>query len=383
MTRGRCPGGTPRNGPLTRPSQVVSFAPRRPRLTYAGPVSPQTSRRSRLSAALVAVALAAGCSADAKPPAAQPSLSPSPTATPSPTVKPTPPQLRSPFTGRPVDALKPVVAIKVDNAALARPQWGLDLADIVYEEAVEGRTTRFIAVYSSEVAKQVGPVRSVRESDLELLSMFGKVAFGFSGGNRGVLAGVRRSGAVYEVSYNNIGSAYTVAGRRRDAYNYVTGTDRILAHAPKAAVAKDIGFRFGSARPGGTSGKQLSFVWSQYARTTWKYDAKTKKYLRFMDGRPAMLRNGKQQSAPTVVLQYTRVRGSRYSDTSGAMSPYTVTTGTGKVVVLRDGKAYAGTWKRSGTGPTRFLDAKGRDITLKTGPVWVMLAPNDLRAAIS
>jgi hypothetical protein len=291
--------------------------------------------------------------------------------------------LRSPLTGRPVDALAPVVVVKVDNAPLARPQWGLDLADVVYEEPVEGRTTRFVAVYSSREANEIGPVRSVRESDMELLSMYGKVAFAFSGGNRGVLEGVRRSGRVYEVSYNNTPGAYSVMGRRRDAYNYVTGIGRLLPHAPTAAVAKDVGFRFGAAPAGGRSGRSATLVWSVYARTGWTYSPAKKAYLRTMDGKPAMLRNGKQQSAPTVVIQYCKVVASRYSDVSGANSPYTVTKGTGKVVILRGGKAYTGTWKRSGTGPTRYVDAKGRDIKLATGPVWVMLAPNDLKATVS
>ena len=342
-----------------------------------------STRRSRLSAAVLSAALVAGCGSEAKePPQASGSPSATPSATATPTATPTPAGLRSPFTGLPVDELKPVVAVKVDNAVLARPHWGLDLADVVYEEPVEGRTTRFIAIYSSRDAKEVGPVRSVRESDMELLSMYGKVAFAFSGGNRGVLTAVRRGGAVHEVSYNNTPGAYTVAGRRRDAYNFVTGTDRILTHAPKAAVAKDIGFRFGDAPAGGKSGKSASLVWSIYARTGWTYSPAKKAYLRTMDGKPAMLRNGKQQSAPTVVIQYCRVRNSSYSDVSGANSPYTTTVGTGKVVVLRGGKSYTGTWKRTGSGPTRFVDAKGRDIKLAEGPVWIMLTPNDLKATV-
>lgn len=341
-----------------------------------------TPRRSRLSAAVVAAALLAGCSSEAKPNAAPTSAPPSPSATATPTASPTPDGLRSPFTGLPVDELKPVVVVKVDNAVLARPQWGLDLADVVYEEPVEGRTTRFVAVYSSRDAKEIGPVRSVRESDMELLSMYGKVAFAFSGGNTGVLSGVRRSGAVHEVSYNNTPGAYTTMGRRRDAYNFVTGTDRILTHAPTAGKARDIGFRFGAAPAGGTSGKSASLVWSIYARTGWTYSPAKKVYLRSMDGRPAVLRNGKQQSAPTVIIQYAKVRRSTYGDVSGANSPYTVTVGTGKAVILRGGKAYTGTWKRTGKGPTRFVDAKGKDIRLATGPVWIMLTPNDLKATV-
>lgn len=336
----------------------------------------------RVAAIAAALALVAGCSSDKKPePQAAPTTaSPTPSATPSPTPKP---GLVSPFTGLPVDRLRPVIAAKIDNAVLARPQWGLDAADIVYEEVVEARTTRFIAIFSSREAKDIGPVRSVRESDLELLSAFGRVAFAFSGGNRGVFASVRKANVI-DASFNSNKNAYTIAGRRRDAFNYVTSSRRILGVAPKAAVAKDVGFRFGPLPARGPGrGTSLDLVWSRYARTAWNWDARLKTYVRSMDGRPAMLRNGTRQQAPTVIVQYVKVRNSRYSDVSGVVSPYTVTTGKGNAVVLRDGRSITGTWARTGTGPTRFLDRSGKDIPLHTGPVWVMLVPSDLKARIS
>lgn len=343
----------------------------------------------RLAATAVALALvAAGCSSGKKatPQALPSSPAPSPSAsvTPSPTPSPTP-GLVSPFTGLAIDRLRPVIAVKIDNAVLARPQRGLDDADLVYEEVVEGRTTRFVAIFSSREAKDIGPVRSVRESDLPLLAMFGRVAFAFSGGNRGVFATVRRSNVI-DASFNTHRGAYDIAGRRRDAYNYVTSSQRLLAVAPKAALAKDIGLRFGALPPGGRGtslGTTLDLVWSKYARTGWKWDTARKSYLRFMDGRPAMLRNSTQQQAQTVIVQYVTVRNSRYSDVSGAVSPYTVTTGKGNAVVLRDGRAIHGTWVRNGTGATRFLDKAGKDINLHVGPVWVMLVPNDLKAKIA
>jgi hypothetical protein len=341
----------------------------------------------RVAATAVALALLAGCGSGKKAtPQALPSdAKPSPTATLS-TPTPTPKAgLVSPFTGLPVDRLRPVIAVKIDNAVLARPQRGLDDADIVYEEVVEGRTTRFVAIFSSREAKDIGPVRSVRESDLPLLAMFGKVAFAFSGGNKGVFATVRKAN-VYDASFNSNRGAYEIAGRRVDAYNYVTSSQRLLAVAPKAQVAKDIGFRFGPLPAGGKGtslGNAVDLVWSRFARTGWKWDAKRKTYLRYMDGRPAMLKNGTQQQAQTVVLQYVQVKSSRYSDVHGAVSPYTVTTGKGNVVVLRDGRAIAGTWSRSGTGATRFVGKDGKDIPLHVGPVWVMLVPNDLKARVA
>ena len=90
-------------------------------------------------------------------------LSPSPTAQ----------QLRSPFTGEPVRSLNRVLAVKIDNIGYARPQTGLTRADIVYVLPVEGGLSRFLAVFSSHYPAVIGPVRSAREDDLELLRQFG------------------------------------------------------------------------------------------------------------------------------------------------------------------------------------------------------------------
>jgi hypothetical protein len=211
--------------------------------------------------------------------------------------------------------------------------------------------------------------------------MYGKVAFGFSGGNSGVKAIVHRN-PVIDVSYDAVPRAYTKAGRRRDAINFITGTDRLLPLAPGAALAHDVGFRFGDLPATTLPGNSVDLVWSRFAHTTWTWSAAQKAYLRSMDGAPAMLRGGKRQSAPNVVVQYVTVRNGNFTDVNGAPSPYTKTNGTGKVVVLRDGKAVSGTWQRLGTGPTRFLTKDGHDIRLRPGPVWIMLVPNDLHATV-
>ncbi|HEX6569569.1 MAG TPA: DUF3048 domain-containing protein, partial [Acidimicrobiales bacterium] len=82
---------------------------------------------------------------------------------------------------------RPALFVKIDNVERARPQAGLDQADIVFEERVEGNLTRLAAVFHSTDAAVVGPVRSVRTTDLELVPLFGRVLFAASGGNRGVL----------------------------------------------------------------------------------------------------------------------------------------------------------------------------------------------------
>lgn len=288
----------------------------------------------------------------------------------------------SPLTGLPVARLDRVIAVKIDNAPLARPQSGLDQADIVYEELVEGGTTRFLAIFSSQQAPVIGPVRSVRESDLPLLRVFGRVLFAFSGGNSGVKATVRRA-PIINMSYDAVPGAYYRAGRRRDAINYMTSSERLLAARSGGEVAHDIGLRFGNLTAGqaaAPTATTVSIAWPR-ARTAFVYDPRTHRYLRSMDGRPALLRGGAQMSTPNIVIQYVRVTNSRYTDVTGSHSPYTTTTGTGTGLVLRDGRAIPVRWARSSSsGPFRYRDLSGADVRLRPGPVWVLLVPSNRRA---
>ena len=69
----------------------------------------------------------------------------------------------------------PVLVVKLDDTSFAHPQVGLRSADVVYIEQVEGGLTRLVAVFSSKIPSQIGPVRSARISNIELLSQYGKV----------------------------------------------------------------------------------------------------------------------------------------------------------------------------------------------------------------
>src|SRR5450755_1962688 len=104
-----------------------------------------------------------------------------------------PAQLLSPFTGERVTTLRRVLAVKIDNIARARPQTGLTGADIVYVLPVEGGLSRFMAVFSSRMPAVIGPVRSARLEDLQILRQFGRPAFAYSGAAPAVLPVVERS----------------------------------------------------------------------------------------------------------------------------------------------------------------------------------------------
>jgi hypothetical protein len=331
-----------------------------------------------LLALLALGALAAGCGPGANAQArtaavvsAVPLASASPTAAPSPS-----PADVDPLTGEAPRPTGSVVVVKVDNGGLARPyQRGLGNAAIVYQELVEAGETRFAAVFTTAPSSEVGPVRSVRESDIELLRQYGKVPVAFSGGNSGVKATFHaavRAGYLLDASYDAVPQDYRLGERRSDARNFFTTPSRLAASRPGAAP-HDIGLRFGALPPGtGTATGGAKAVFSPYLTVRVQYVPET--------GRWAVFQNAHEMSgvAPAnVIVQRVPIRMSRYVDVLGNRTPYTVTTGSGPATVLRDGVAVTATWRRpSAADGTHFVDAAGNDVPLRPGPTWVLLLPN-------
>ena len=155
-------------------------------------------------------------------------------------------QLRSPFTGEPVPSLNRVLAVKIDNIVYARPQTGLAHADIVYVLPVEGGLSRLMAIFSSRYPPVVGPVRSAREDDLQLLRQFGRPAFAYSGATPRLLPYIHRTARIVNL-YAGTTSGYYRDLSRVAPYNLYAHTRQLLAQAPGASTARDIGFRFGAA----------------------------------------------------------------------------------------------------------------------------------------
>jgi hypothetical protein len=281
------------------------------------------------------------------------------------------PALLSPFTGEPVKALGSVLAVKIDNIVYARPQTGLNSADIVYVLPVEGGLTRFLAVFSSHIPPVIGPVRSAREDDMELLRQFSRPAFAYSGAQPQLLPVVERARTA-DLYSGRVGGYFRSASRIAP-YNLYGRTSELLAEARGASTAHDIGFRFGPAPAGGqaTAGQSLRYPAASYAFT---WSAASGRWLVAIDGRPAMTTDAGQLSAATVVIQHTTVRTSPYLEQGRVRPPYAETTGSGTAVVLRDGKAYQALWSRpSADGGTTFATPTGLPMTFAPGPVWVVL----------
>ncbi|MFJ9809612.1 DUF3048 domain-containing protein [Streptomyces sp. NPDC101158] len=300
---------------------------------------------------------------------------PAPTPTPAPVTPPpaTQPPVTSlpragvsPLTGLPARSA-PVLAVKIDNVPPARPHTGLADADLVYVEQVESGQTRLMAVYSSHLPARVGPVRSARESDLALLRQFGRPVLAYSGAQT-ALTPLLRAAPLHLASESSAPGAFVRDPGRAAPHNLYLKPVRALATAPGATHAKDIGFRFGPA-PGDGTPVNSRTVRFPAARYTFTWVPAEHAWRVAMDGRP----DGPLKPA-TVVVQHVSVRPSRFHDFLGAVSPYTVTTGSGRAEVLRDGRVHEARWNRpNADSGTTFTTPAGAPVSFAPGQVWVLL----------
>jgi hypothetical protein len=282
----------------------------------------------------------------------------------------------SPLTGLPAAAGAPVLAVKVDNSPAGRPWTGVEDADVVYVEPVEGGTTRLLAVFSSRLPASVGPVRSVRESDVTVLAAYGRPALAFSGAAPELdttLAGA----SLVALTPRTAGDAFRRDGDRRAPVNLYADPAALLRVASGASPVRDVGWRFGAVPAGGevVRHREVAFG-SAIVGLTW--DAVRGRYLVEPGGDPAVPATGGDAiGAATVLVQRVTTRPSVIRDAAGAVSPYAVTTGSGEAEVLRDGRSFPARWSRaSPTDPTVVLGDDGVPVPFAPGPVWVLLTPD-------
>jgi DUF3048 family protein len=283
-----------------------------------------------------------------------------------------------PLTGQPApnDTVpeRPALAIKVENLPAARPQSGVDEADIVYEEPVEAGITRFIAVFQCQESKRVGPVRSGRITDIGVLAQYGKPIFGYAGGANLVVKAIDTAPIVDE-SMPKAPKAYVRDPNRLPPHNLYTNTEALRAAANSKEGAPDPVFTYDHSLPGGAKrARTLHIPFSGYSDVYWKWQGG--KWLRTHGTVPHTLENGDQVSAKNVVIQVVKTKQGPVSDVNGVVSPEVIPTGGGKAYVCRNGHCIQGSWKRPKVSDlTVFEDRSGDEIPLQPGNTWVELVP--------
>lgn len=272
---------------------------------------------------------------------------------------------------------RPALAMKIDNVDEARPQSGINQADLVFEEQVEGGFTRLVAVFHSENSTPVGPIRSTRTSDIEILSNLGSPLFGNSGGNQGAMRALRRS-ALINVGVDAETGAYFRTDRAAP-HNLYSNTDELWERAASKSTAPPPQLRFrGSGDPLPETAKPVAGVNVPFRRTDIEYRWNGTGWDRSQNGTPHVDADGVRVSPPNVIIQFV---GYRPSPADGA-SPEAIMVGGAKAWILIDGSLIEGTWNRPRiTSATIFRDLDGNLLELNPGKTWITLARTD-RATI-
>jgi len=286
-----------------------------------------------------------------------------------------------PLTGLPVTdpaaAARPALVVKIDNQEQARPQSGLNEADIVFEEMVEVQT-RFAAVFHSHGADPVGPIRSGRTQDIDLLGSLNKPLFAWSGGNAAVTFAINSSDLV---SLNNVNPTTQKEGgffrdsNRKGPHNLYATTSKLWTLAPPGAEPPPAQFRYRGVSDhlsGDSSGGVQGDIFGLSIR--WEYSRAKGVYLRTSDDvehRDAL--DGQVNTDNVVVLSVVyRPSG------ADARSPEAQTVGSGDAMVFTQGVVVHGTWARTTRLATFTLtDDSGNPILLTPGRTWVELASPD------
>ncbi|MHB8966998.1 MAG: DUF3048 domain-containing protein [Thermoleophilia bacterium] len=280
--------------------------------------------------------------------------------------------------------LRRPVIVQVDNAPAARQQSGLSQADIVYEAMAEGDVTRFAAIFACRDAAEVGPVRSARLINLELVPEYDGLLAN-SGSSEGVTAELEARPDIPNIVHSNFPDAYWRVSDRFAPHNLMTSTADIRAAAVAAghsgeARLKSLAFKDDTPAPAIAN---IAVPYSGIVNVSYQYDAATNSWPRFIGGTPHVdAATGAQLSPRNVIIQYVEVSESGIiEDTGGNYGLQFGLAGSGRIVMFRDGMAIEGTWLRDGdTEITTYLDAAGEPLPLNRGLTFIQLVPVDFPA---
>ena len=263
----------------------------------------------------------------------------------------------------------------MDDTAAGRPSLGLEKADVIYIEEVEGGLTRMVAVFASAKPK-VRAVRSIRSSDPELLGQYGRIIAVASGGGHKALQALDSS-TLHSV-INDRGQAGFFRDHSRPApYNLVADLAKVGATV-KGDGVRNVGFTWAASDPQLAGAKLAATVNTRVGSTRldFVWDAKLARYVRTVDGRRVLTGSDAPVAKPNVLVQFCQIKPDRTDhDVNGNPTMFTKSVGSGRVVLFRNGKRIEGTWARSSiSAPTTFTDVAGNPLLFAPGGTFVALA---------
>lgn len=274
---------------------------------------------------------------------------------------------------------RPALAIKVDNYPDARPQSGLDQADIVFEEPVEGGITRLVAVFQCQDAPLVGPIRSAREVDAQILDLLSTPIFVHVGGIAPVLSMVQNAND-YDENISAVGAIAQNPPGRYAPYDTYVSTQAAYGLKPDDTTPPTPVFTYSSVAQNGAAVASIHIPFSGTNDVTWTWNAANGLWMLAYSNTPATVANGGQIGVPNIVVQSVHVSYGPWAENEeGGLEVESQLTGSGPVTVYRNGTAVSGTWQRSSIdAPLRLVNADGSTIPLSPGQTWVEIVPDSV-----
>jgi hypothetical protein len=327
-------------------------------------------RRTRLSAAVLAVAalLLAGCGGDDTPSASSTSTPPGQQVAGGQTIP-----AYWPLTGLPVDdgdssaQRHPVMVLKMDNTDSSAPQEGLGSADMVVEELVEGGLTRLAAFYYQDIPGEVGPVRSMRASDIGIVSPVGADVV-TSGAAPVTIRRITGAGIKF---FGEGTKGFFRASDRPEPYNLMTNLKTVVSTIHQKAERPDDYLPWGdeSDLPKGKKATSISAVFGSGHTTEWSYS--NGGYV----NTNTHAAQGDEFPADTVLVLRVQVGDAGYKDPAGNPVPETKLMGKGKALLFHGGEVVRGGWKKKGLSDAISLFQGKHELKVPAGHTWIELVP--------
>ncbi|HZQ06899.1 MAG TPA: DUF3048 domain-containing protein [Anaerolineae bacterium] len=299
-----------------------------------------------------------------------------------------------PFTGLPLNGIqlaqrRPLL-VKIGNSPPERPQSGLAQADIVIEHLTEGAITRFSAIFYCTDANDIGPIRSARLIDLELVPMFDAI-FAHVGGSEPVRQLIAES-EIAPDDFDDYGRTpiFREIEARKRPFNRYTSTQEMYNLAAKKGMLTNIpvpAFQFTSNVPsGGHTGNQVTVPYRPtLSDAVFTYDGQSKLYRRSIGTTPHVDADTNQQltTANVIVLYAPHETTTIVEDSLGSRSIKITISGSGNATILRDGQAFDVTWSRNDPHALwQFTNANGQMIPLKPGNTWIEVVPPEMKIKV-
>lgn len=278
------------------------------------------------------------------------------------------------------------IAVMIENYWEARPQSGLDKADVVYEILAEGGITRFLAIYQQNDATEIGPVRSARPYFIQRVLEYDPM-YAHVGGTPQALNDIKKYN-IPDLNEMYLGTAvFSRSAARVAPHNTYTSTEKMRAYAKEKGYEKKVdvpGFAFlkaGQENKNGTVAQKVNIDYpARENKVIYEYDASTKLYKRsHATGIHKDNVTDKQLTAKNIIIQYLPYR---VIDAKGGYLAMEM-IGQGKAMLITGGKVYTGQWSKDGDrDKTNFTDSDGNELKLNPGQTWIEVVPTETPVSV-